>query len=163
MNSRVLLSGACALSLAAIAFLSPAGLTTASAKLQEKALQETKLETYERNILTVENSLVNAVKSFNESRTFDVYYGDIARLQEVFRGIAGLEVKEVVKSDPLNNFVDDGYLVEGDTPAAVRFSLVVDDLTSALKVIKKMELPVCEITWEAPNNLSIVVLTGGEV
>lgn len=163
MNGRVLVSGVLTLGLAAAAFVSPIGWPAVSGVLEQQKLNETRMATSERNLQVASDSLLSAVNEFNNARTFDVYYGDVPKLSEVFSGIAGIEVKDIYKCDPSNGFIDSGYLVEGDSPAAVRFSLVTDDPSSALSVILKMELPVYSISWESPNSLSVIVLTGGEV
>lgn len=163
MNKKIVVSGVAALGLFAVAMVSPVGWPAASAKIEQQQLEETRRNTYEHNLDTVEGLLVNAVNTFNEERTFDVYYGDVERLHEVFAGIAGITVSEMVKVDPMNGYLDAGFVVDGDTVSAVRFVLVTDNPTTAIGVIQRMQLPVYEISWQSPNSLSVTFLTGGTV
>lgn len=163
MNKKIIVSGVVTLALFATAMVSPFGLPAASAVIAEQKAEEVRRNTYAHNLDTVEGLLLNAVNEFNDSRTFDVYYGDITRLHEVLAGIAGITVSETVKVDPMNGYLDAGYIVDSDSVSAVRFMLLTDDPATAIGVLQRMQLPIYEISWQSPNSLSVTFLTGGAV
>lgn len=163
MNGKYIMSVVMCLFLGAILMVSPIGVKSAIEAQAEAKYEETRYSNYQRNVTTVETVLLDAVNSFNESRSFDVYYGDVSKIYQVFQGVAGIEVKDVYEVDPMQGYKEVSLLREGSSPAAVKFNLLTTDVLTTLGVFNKMELPVQSIVYNAPNELTVIILTGGDV
>lgn len=163
MKGKIIFPALLCVALTGALVLSPYGVGSAKKQLDIQAAQETKMETYKRNVETAESMLLDSVNSFVEGRTFDVAYNDVSKIHEVLSKIAGIQVKDMEKVDPYAGFIESGYIMQGDTPAAVQFNLLTTDPTTAISVFDKMELPIYSVSWDSPNIMTVVVLTGGEV
>lgn len=160
---KTVLSGVLFAFLLVGAIASPYGMRGAADVINEEKAEEAKEQQYQQNLSAVEKNLVSTAQAFNDSRDFGVFYGDVAKLNGVLRSINGVEVRELVVVDPMHDYAEIGFLHAEDTPAAVKFELVVENPETALNVIDTMELPVAEIDISLPNTLTVIFLTGGEV
>ena len=163
MNSRTIISAAVTVGLFAVMMVSPVGYPAVAAKVSQKEAETARVNTYQFNLNSAKNALLESVNTYNETRVFDVYYGDISKIYDVLTSVAGITVSGITKVDPAQGYVDAGAYTEGDTPLAVEFQLLTDDASSAIRIINKMELPIYEIDWQSPNSLSVIFLTGGEL
>ena len=157
--ATLFLIGTCA-ALAVSPYSIPAAMETLDAE-ERIAVQEAAAQ---QQLSSANASLVSAVSAYNESRTFDIYYGDITKVGELLNGTAGISVKSLNAVDPMNHFQVSGPVIQDDTqPACVQCELVVEDITTALAVLERMELPVYSIYMEYPNTLTVVFMSGGDV
>ena len=161
-GKQVFLASTTVALIAALA-VSPYGVMSARAKLEARAATRDRQNTARHNINTVTDILTSNVESFNASREFDIYYGDLDRIGEIIHGVAGVEIREVTSVDPGDYWKEVGPYVEGDKSVAIKYDLAVVDPLVALGVFEKMELPVHDIVIDYPNQMSITFLTGGEV
>lgn len=120
-------------------------------------------DSYSNALSAAENAVVSSVSAFNDQRTFDIYYGDLEGITQIFEGIAGISVQNIVEILPMEGFRDGVYYDGTSTPTAVRYELVADDLVSAMNVIVRMQLPVYSIVMSFPNTISVTFMTGGEI
>ena len=150
------------LTTAAVA-VSPVGVPGVTKVVSEIKSEERRLENAKSNLQVIETGLMNAVREFNEGRTFDIYYGDVDKIVQLLSKLSGIEVSAVTIVDPTNNFSDVRLYTSGDTHNAVRLDLFVTDIQVAVSVIEKLQLPVYSVTAEFPSKLSVTFLTGGEL
>ena len=102
------------LTTAAVA-VSPVGVPGVTKVVSEIKTEERRLENAKSNLQVIETGLMNAVKEFNEGRTFDIYYGDIDKIVQILSKLSGIEVSAVTIVDPTNNFSDVRLYTSGDT------------------------------------------------
>lgn len=107
--------------------------------------------------------VVQTVNSFIDQRTFGVAYDDVSKLASVLSSIGGISVANVYDVDPAQNYVDIGFHKEGSSSSAVRFELVVENPFVALNAIDALQLAVVSIDYAAPNDMSVIALTGGDI
>lgn len=112
-----------------------------------------------------ELALSTAVQEYNDTRDFDVYYGDVDSILKIFSGLSGISVQTTVVVDPMDNFSEHGMWDAGQAGScqAVRFDLLVTDIDSAINAITRMQLPVQSLNVIHPNRILVTTLTGGEV
>lgn len=116
----------------------------------------------ERNYNVAQQSLLASQSNFDSSRTFEVYYGDVTRLKQLFDGIASVSVTSITNCSAADYFSptvtwspDDGI-----PPDAVKISLTAEDTITALNIINKMELPIYQLDITEPNLVDVTFLTG---
>lgn len=143
--------------------VSPASYKMILLKAKTHAVDVSRVETYEYNLLTMKQSVVTAAQEFDAARTFDISYTDVDRILQVLAAVDGIEVRSTYSVDPLLGYQDVAIYNSGDVTQAVRFDMLVDDVRTALDVFDKMELAVADYAFTAPNGLSITILTGGVV
>ena len=139
------------------------GLLSAVDAVHREQSTKAKFETSETNLRTMSNMMVGSVESFNEARSFDIYYGDVDRIEQVVKGLSGITLEQITVVDPTNGFVDEKIYESGDTPIAVRCDVMVVDIIKSLDILAKMELPVYSVYFDGTNKLGVTFLTGGEV
>lgn len=162
MKLKVVFFGVVTVALAAVFVFSPVGVLKLTTELSSYKAEQLRRQTYENNLTAAETDYSMAKYNFEESRTFDVYYGDIARIREVLVNVAGIEVREIEEVDPSNQFLTRQLWVEGSAPEAVKFNMLVTDVDTAIGVFNQMQLPIYSISYGAPNEFSVIFLTGGE-
>lgn len=158
-----------------IALLAAVSLTVAFAPVSPYSLSKTmdnqqRLE-QSKGSYAAANWDLNASKSaltlsqnkFIEGRSFEVHFGDITRLKQLFDGIAGISVGSVTGCSVKDSFSTTVEWSEDSQDTAVRISLTVEDILTALTIIDKMELPLYQIVATEPNMIEIVFLTGEEI
>lgn len=106
--------------------------------------------------------LQSAKAAFDTSRVFEVYYGDIVRINQLFEGISTISVASVTSCNAAEYFAPIASWSEDDgtKSSAIKFSLVSDDLVAALNIINKLELPIYKLEVAEPNLLDVTFLTG---
>ena len=160
---RVLLCSILLIALAAGIFVSPYGLAEAQERVLASQAEEQRLAQYQNKLSTANSAIVSSVTAFNEQRAFDIYYGDVTRLQEVLLGIGGIEIQATTVVDPMDGWRDVKLYGAEDTPRAIRFDMLVEDVPTTLSVLERMELPISSIAVKYPSQLNVTFLTGGEV
>lgn len=115
------------------------------------------------NLEVAKQDFVAAQNEFNSKRTFEIAYSDINRIVTVLNNVAGVTVSAVNVADPEQYFVTGSAWEEGMEAKAISISLVVDDTSSALVVIGRMELPIYSIVVSEPNIVNMIFLTGGDI
>lgn len=163
MKGKLIFPTVILVGLASALFLSPLGVKGLQSKLSTQQEQERRVSSYEWNVGAVESSLRQAVAEFNSKRTFDVSYTDVSRIHQVLYNIPGIEVQSMEKIDPMNGYIECGYVVEGDTFSAVKINMLVASPETVLSVLYKLQVPVHSFNWDEPNKFSVIFLTGGEV
>lgn len=163
MRPNTFLVGVSALALGVVLMVSPIGILNARDNLRRAKAEEVKMDTYIANEEAALSSLEAAKSAFESDREFDIAYSDPAGIYSVLSNVSGVEVKNTVIVDPLNNFVEKGMLVSGAPHAAVRMDLVVSDVDSVLSTVVKLQLPLVSVDYSYPNSLSITFLTGGAI
>lgn len=143
--------------------VSPIGVPAAIKALEAEEEFILKEDIANAKLQSATSSLIDSVEEFNNSRTFDLYYGDIDKLTEVLSTVAGISVKNVAIVDPMSNFQVVGYYSEGDNPSCVQFELIVESVENAMAVLERMELPVYSVYVEHPNILNVIFLSGGDL
>ena len=163
MNMTVMAPAIITVTLAVTAAVSPFTVPAALEELEHAKIVESRIKTAQTNLDTTERFLVSTVQDFNDKREFSVYYGDIPSITKVLGGVAGIETQNIYEVDPMDDFADGPVYGEGSKAAAVRYEMVVADPLKSLEVFAKMELPIHSVSFEEPNKMSVVFMTGGEI
>jgi len=143
--------------------ISIVGYTRAVQIISVHKAEENKALEYEERGEAANQQLYSIVDNYNNSRTFDIFYGDVGKISKLFGSLAGIKVENISWVDPLNNYVETGWYTEGDTGNAICFSLQVTDIGSTLNVLNKLELPIASLSIQYPGEIQVIFLTGGEV
>ena len=142
--------------------MSPYNYGDVSNNLAELKVAQAEYNGARADLNRAQQELLQAQNSFDDGRTFEVYYGDIVRLKELFGGIAGLNVQTITNCDATKNFATSVPWSAEDpvAPTAVKFSITAEDTVTALNIINRMELPITQLMVTEPNMIDFIFLTG---
>lgn len=142
--------------------MSPYNFGSAQSMMTELKLSQADYVGAKADLNRAQQELAKAQSTYDSGRTFEVYYGDIIRLKELFSGIAGLNIQTITNCDATKNFATSVPWSAEDpvAPTAVKFSITAEDPTSALNIINRMELPIVQLTVTEPNMIDFIFLTG---
>lgn len=163
MRGRLILAGVVAAAGIAATCFAPTGVSAVKNIYVQESQEQAKYDAAQAKLHKAESDVTAAVNTYNSSRDFDIYYGDVDRLLEVFAGLPGIQVRRTTIVDHLDNFGEVVTYQSGSQHAAVKVELVVSDLKSAITIIDTMDLPVVSIQYSYPNLLTVVFMTGGTV
>lgn len=142
---------------------SPYGISKTMENMERLEQSKESYAAANRELNAARGSLTNSQNNFIGDRTFEVHYGDVARLRQLFDGIAGISVASITNCSVKDNFASTVEWSEDSIDTAVKISLTTEDLVTALNIIDRMELPLYQINAVEPNMVEIIFLTGEEI
>lgn len=163
MRGRLIVAGLVAIASVALVFVAPNGLPAVK---EMYAAEQQSYETYERaqtSLKAAETALTKTVEEYNATRGFDIYYGDIDRIIEVLEGLPGIEIFRVTVVDPMDNFGERELYQSGCEHSAIKLELAISDISAALTILDKLDIPLESVCYSHPNTLTVIFLTGGTV
>lgn len=162
MKIKTLIAGAVCTGLALTLGISPIGVRGAMEIDAANKVIQARQEEAATRLSRAEMSLVTTVSELNAARVSTVSYADLEAIQNTFIGL-GYKIEDVTDILPMDNFAVGSPHVAGDRVAAIRYTLAVDDIMSALNVLEQMELPMYSIVIDGESSLTITFLTGGSL
>lgn len=160
MKIKTLLSGVLCLGLAALLVATPIGIPGVLATKSENDAIAVRKEAAEQRRQQVENSLLNVVSEVNNTRKFDIYYGDLENLTAAFLSM-GIKIEDTIVVYPMDDFREGAGHVSGEETAAIKYKLSGESIMSMLGVLEQMELPIYAIDINGDTELSVTFMTGG--
>ena len=142
---------------------SPFSLAAAETAIATYESEKSRASTLQFNLDSIESSCSSVVAKFNDTRTFDVFYGDLERLNQILNGVGGIEIltTNVMSAEPPYDF--EKIYEPSDVPSVIQYELRTSDPLATVRVLERMQLPVIELIVTFPETVTVTFMTGGVV